>query len=186
MYHCDSCGARLCPGCAGRDRRATRRAAPRTLPTASEDGARATASASVRAAAALRVAEQQSGSPSPLPGLDTSAIGPSAGSAKLPQLLALLRKLPVVRAIPLAKWVPERSTAAYAALRLKVIDMLLDAVDAGLHPHVLEERSLLALALPHLLLRERLFEEGRAGGTAGDQAPYAATSGQDGDARNFA
>ena len=80
----------------------------------------------------------------------------------------------------------ERSAAAYAALRLKVIDMILDAVDAGLHPHVLEEYSLLALALPHLLLRERLFEEGRAGGTAGDHAPYAATPGQDGDARNFA
>ncbi|CAK0844641.1 unnamed protein product, partial [Prorocentrum cordatum] len=75
-----------------------------------------------------------------------------------PTLLLALRQLSVVRRVPLARWVPTRFARQYAAVRLQALDRVMDALDSDLPPLAQEELNLLALAVPHLLLRERVAE----------------------------
>ena len=133
-YRCRACQIYLCPKCAGRNVR--RRGPPRAFQRDLDESP----------------AQQNNEKPAVV------VEAPKAAPAET-TLLDILRKLPAVRRIQLVNWVPEQIAQRYAEMRISTIDWMLNAIDASLHPAIVEEAARLAHALPHLILRCRLHDK---------------------------
>ena len=86
------------------------------------------------------------------------AATPSTAQSQKPSdheaLLAALSRLPVVRLCPTLQWIPRGLERRYAAARLRPIEHALDAAAQATTPETIQLWSHLAVAMPHLLLRQ--------------------------------